>query len=103
MSWWAVLCAGWIWLASGPTGFEAAFAICGLAIVALATIKLLDFVSPAKGRRVRSQGMKIWKPRQVELSAFARQPRAQIYSKHEVMLAGVSPSHAGQTKESGAA
>jgi len=76
MSWWAVLCAGWIWLASGPTGFEAAFAIRGLAIVALATIKLLDFVSPSKGRRKRPQEMKVWKPRRVELTTFARQPRA---------------------------
>lgn len=76
MSWWAVLGACWIWLASGPAGLETAFAICGLAMVALATAKLLDFVSPAKGRRVRPRGMKIWKPRQVELRAFARRPRA---------------------------
>ncbi len=77
MTWWTVLGALWIWLASGPEGLQEAFAICGLAIMAVATVKLLDFVSLRKGRRVRSQEMKIWKPRHVELSAFARQPRAQ--------------------------
>jgi hypothetical protein len=77
MTWWVVLGACWTWLASGPEGLKNAFALGGLTVLAVATAKLLDFISTGKTRRKRSAEMKIWKPRQVELSAFARRRRAQ--------------------------
>ena len=77
MIWWAVLGACWIWMASGPEGLGTASAMGGLAVMAFATVKLLDFISSPKNRRGSSQGMKIWKPRQVELSAFARRRHLQ--------------------------
>jgi len=49
----------------------------GLAVLALATVKLLDYISAAKNGRKQAQEMRIWKPRQVELSAFARRKRVQ--------------------------
>ncbi len=77
MIWWAVLGACWIWMASGPEGLGTASAMGGLAVMAFATVKLLDFISLPKDRRARSQEMKIWKPREIELSAFARRRRIQ--------------------------
>jgi len=77
MFWWMVLGACWIWLAAGPDGFLMATGMAGLAVLALATVKLLDYVSAAKNGRKQAQEMRIWKPRQVELSAFARRKRVQ--------------------------
>ena len=77
MYWWAVIGACWIWMAAGPEGLGTASAMGGLAVMAFATVKLLDFISLPKNRRARSQEMKIWKPREIELSAFARRRRIQ--------------------------
>ena len=72
-----VLGACWIWMATGSEGLETSFAMGGLAIMAFATAKMLDFISSPKNRGKRSQGMRIWQPRPVELKAFARRPRIQ--------------------------
>lgn len=77
MFWWAVLGACWIWLAGGPDGLQMAVGMAGLAVMGLATAKLLDYVSSDKRRKKRTQETRFWKPRQVELSAFARRAKAQ--------------------------
>jgi hypothetical protein len=77
MFWWAVLGACWIWMASGPEGLGTTFAMGGLAVLAFATLKFLDFINSPKNRRNRPQEMRIWKPREIELSAFARRRRFQ--------------------------
>jgi hypothetical protein len=77
MFWWAVLGACWIWLAAGPEGIQMAIGMVGLAVLGLATAKLLDYVAKDKDGKGRSQEMRIWKPRQVHLNAFARRPRVR--------------------------
>ncbi len=72
MFWWSVMGACGLWLAAGPEGMRTALPIGGLAVLAIAIVRLLNSVSSGKKRGKRSQEMRIWKPRQVELSAFAR-------------------------------
>jgi len=77
MVWWTVLGACWIWLAAGPDGIEMAIGMAGLAALGLATVKLLDYFGRDTNGKKRSQQIRFWKPRQVELSAFARRQRVQ--------------------------
>ncbi len=77
MYWWGVLGACWLWLAVGPEGIRTAIGMAGLAVLAIATVKLLDYISVSKRGRKRAEEMRIWKPRQVELNAFARRKRVQ--------------------------
>jgi hypothetical protein len=77
MFWWAVLGSFWMWLAVGPDGMQMAIGMAGLAMLGLATAKLLDFVAKENNSKKRSQEIRFWKPRQVELRAFARRPRVQ--------------------------
>jgi hypothetical protein len=77
MFWWGVLGACWLWLATGPEGMQTAIAMSGLAVLTIATVKLLDYISTDKKRRKCTQEMRMSKPRQVELSAFARRKRVQ--------------------------
>jgi hypothetical protein len=77
MFWWAVLGACWIWLAGGPDGLQMAVGMAGLALMGLATAKLLDYIGRDDNGKRTSQETRFWKPRQVELSAFARRPRVR--------------------------